>query len=159
MVTKVFLPFKSYNPLWDENASSNHVVSWAASEYRYFHLKPRHNLRAWRNGQMIGGDSAASGNPRPLSLCISLSWPWNIQRKYRQQCCDNSGPYADLLKKGAAVIMVVLLSALGAKLISDGVDISGESPNGGFARIASAVVVFAVAIPILLFVVLGWVHP
>jgi len=55
--------------------------------------------------------------------------------------------------------VVMLLSALGVKLVSDGVDLAGESPNGGLARIALAFVAFAVAIPVFLFVVLRWAYP
>jgi hypothetical protein len=58
-----------------------------------------------------------------------------------------------------AIVVVGLLSALGIKLISDGVDLLGESHNGGLARIALAFIVFAVAVPIFLIVVLGWAHP
>jgi hypothetical protein len=61
--------------------------------------------------------------------------------------------------KGAAILVVMLLSALGVKLVSDGVDLAGESPNGGLARIALAFVAFAVAIPVFLFVVLRWAYP
>lgn len=56
-----------------------------------------------------------------------------------------------------AVTLVVLLSALGIKLVSDGLDI-GDEPMG-WARIAAACAAFAVAIPLLLFVVLGWSYP
>lgn len=66
---------------------------------------------------------------------------------------------SDLFKRGAATLVVILLFALGIKLISDGVDISGESSNAALARIAGATAAVAVGVPVLLFVVLGLAHP
>jgi hypothetical protein len=69
------------------------------------------------------------------------------------------GANSYFFKKSAAVVVVALLAALGIKFVSDGVDVAGESSNRGLALVALALVSFAVAIPILFFIVLGFAHP
>jgi len=108
----------------------------------------------------IGGYRNGYFYPRPLLIPrlvqLSLEYPGGVSG---EQCRGDGGTNPKFFKKAAAVFVVILLSALGIKLISNGVDIGSESPNAGLVRIALASVVFAVAIPILLFVVPGWAHP
>jgi hypothetical protein len=100
-------------------------------------------------------------NPWPLLGLrhgeLALEYPSGIASEYGG---DNGSANPELLKKGASIlVVVVVVSALGIKLVSDGIDLAGESPNGGLARVALVFLAFAIAIPVLLFIALGFAHP
>jgi hypothetical protein len=72
---------------------------------------------------------------------------------------DNSRENANLLKRGSANLVVILLSALGFKCVSDGIDAGRYGGNRGLVKIAPAVRVMIIAVPIFFFVVLGLTPP
>ncbi len=62
----------------------------------------------------------------------------------------DAGSYqAPLLNRVASVFMVVLLLALGVKLISNGVNTSGDSSNIGLIKLLFGTAALAIAVPIL----------
>ena len=99
-------------------------------------------------------------NPRSLFVLhcsqLTLEYPGRPAREYGG---DDGGDNSEFLKTAAYVLVMFLLSALGVNFVSKSVDAMGYNGNRWAIMIFWACVCFGIAIPILLFLVLGFAHP
>ena len=101
-------------------------------------------------------DTEICGNPRPLLIAhfLQLSGE-NPSGQTREYSSYDGSEDANLLKRGSALLVVILLSALGFKFVSDGIDAGRYGGNRGLVKIAMAVAVMMIAVPLFFFFVLG----
>lgn len=111
------------------------------------------------NGAVYDPD-IRSRNPSSVGVLhlsqLTLENPSGHDRSYGGHYSSDD---ADFFKKITYSLMSILFFVAGCKFVSDGVDISRDSVNGGLVRIAAAILCISIAMLVMFFFVLDFAYP